>query len=70
MAHLILSLSKENNLNTVRFNKTHEEVSEMFGVARPSLTRAMREMVADGLIRTDGKSIMIIDKSGLSALLR
>ncbi len=49
---------------------TQNELSELFGVARPSLSRALREMNDEGLIDANGRSIRLINKEALSALLR
>jgi DNA-binding Lrp family transcriptional regulator len=42
----------------------------MFGVARPSLGRAMRELDKDGIIKAESKNVKIIDKNGLTGFLR
>ena len=60
LAHYLLSLSKEYNSNSVVMTATHSELSETFGVTRPSLSRAIRELDADGIIKIEGKTIILI----------
>jgi hypothetical protein len=42
----------------------------LFGVARPSLGRAIRELDADGIIEANARQVRIIDKVRLSAYLK
>jgi CRP-like cAMP-binding protein len=42
------------------------DLAEFFGVARPSVARALGEMEDDGLIEAGGKIIRILDKKRLS----
>jgi CRP-like cAMP-binding protein len=70
IAHLLLQIRQKSGSDEFVMPKSQNELAEMFGVARPSLTRAMREMHDDGIIYAEGKSIKILDKNRLSALLR
>ncbi len=70
IAHFLLQLSKRNNSELLVMPKSQNELSEMFGVARPSLGRAMRELDAEGIIKAEGKHIKILDKERLSGLLK
>ena len=47
---------------------TQNDLADYFGVARPSVARAIGELEDDGYILTDRKEIRIIDKTGLGAL--
>jgi len=49
---------------------THQQLSELFGVARPSLTREIRIMNNAGLIRAEREYIQLIDRDALHALLK
>jgi len=55
--------------NTLTLDKNQTQLAEYFGVARPSLSRSMSEMVAEGLISMDKKQITILDVNGLKRLL-
>lgn len=50
--------------------KSQEEMANMFGVTRPSLGRAIRDMHNDGLIEAKGKSIKIVDRKLLIQQLK
>lgn len=47
---------------------TQQELSEFFGVARPSLARAISEMQEEGLISVDRREVRLLDLKGLSDL--
>ena len=70
IAHFLLQIRQKMNSDTFILPKSQNEMSELFGVARPSLGRAMRELDRDGLIKAEGKNIEIVDKDGLSGLLK
>ena len=70
VAHYIMQLSKEKNSEWVILTASQKEMAEMFGVTRPALGRAIREMDQQGLIEAKGKSIKIMDKERLISLFR
>jgi CRP-like cAMP-binding protein len=49
-------------------NMTQAELADFFGVARPSVARALGEMEEEGLILASGKNITIRDKTRLKLL--
>lgn len=54
----------------IRFNLslTHEEIAQVVGVTRETVTRALAELRTKMLISTKGPSILIRDKAGLEAM--
>jgi CRP-like cAMP-binding protein len=52
----------------IKLAMTQNEVSEYFGVARPSISRVIGEMEDEGIIITKGKLLKIIDKKRLTEL--
>lgn len=70
IAHYLLELVKDKNSHEIVLPKTQSELSGLFGVARPSVGRAIRELNDDGIIDARGKQIKIIDKPALSGLLK
>jgi CRP-like cAMP-binding protein len=52
-----------------RLPLTHQQLSELFGVARPSVSREIRLMNSEGLIRSDREMITILNADKLKALL-
>jgi len=70
LAQYLLSLSSQSNSDEISLPITQGELSELFGVTRPSLSRALREMNDEGILSAKGRSIILINKVALSALLR
>lgn len=70
IAHFLLQISKKTGKDEFLLPKSQNELAEMFGVARPSLGRAIRELNNDGLIMAEGKKVRIIDKNALAGLLK
>jgi CRP/FNR family transcriptional regulator, dissimilatory nitrate respiration regulator len=68
LAHYILQKAgKESSI--VILDMTQNDLAEFFGVARPSVARALGELEEEGLIEAKGKIIKILDKKGLSDLI-
>jgi CRP/FNR family transcriptional regulator, dissimilatory nitrate respiration regulator len=67
LAHFILQKA-DNQQNIIILDMTQNDLADYFGVARPSVSRALGEMEEEGLIEASGKKIKILDKSGLSGL--
>lgn len=65
----ILSLSGKQNSHTVRLPYTREKLAELFGVARPSLSRVCSELADEGLLELKGKTVVIMNKKGLKEIL-
>ena len=65
----ILSLSGKLNSETVNLPYNREELAELFGVARPSLSRICSEMSDEGLLQIEGKKITILNKDRLKKSL-
>ena len=54
--------------SSVILEMTQNNLADFFGVARPSVARALGEMEEDGLIEARGKNIKINEKLKLAAL--
>ena len=70
IAQYLLDLSLRQGSETIMLPHSQSQLSELFGVTRPSIGRAMAEMNHAGLIRTDGKQVSILKKQEILALLR
>ncbi len=70
VAHYLLEQLKKHNKSEFIIPNTQSQLAEMFGVARPSIARTMKEMTSKNIIQQKGKYIKIMDKQALSALLR
>lgn len=64
LANYFLELDRSNS-GVIYLTKTQQDLAELFGVARPSLSRTLRELHNEGLINAEGKRIEIIDRNGL-----
>ncbi|MGC9344084.1 MAG: Crp/Fnr family transcriptional regulator, partial [Bacteroidales bacterium] len=70
IAHYLLEQVKKQGSDSIRMMHTQNELSEMFGVARPSIARALKEMNKEKYILARGKNVQIINKSILSSFLK
>lgn len=68
LAQYILQLAEISG-NEVRNDRTQSELADYFGVARPSVARALGEMEEAGLIEVRARIIKIIDRKRLSDIL-
>lgn len=69
-AYYLLDLAKNNNSNFITLPLSQNKLSELFGVTRPSLGRAIREMHNNGIIIAKGKHIQIINTFELYELMK
>lgn len=67
LAHLIIQRAGTDKI-IVNLGMTQNDLADFFGVARPSVARALGELEADGFIRTERKEITILNRKGLSDL--
>jgi CRP-like cAMP-binding protein len=49
---------------------TQADLADYFGVARPSIARVVSEMENEGIIKTRGRSLQILDRERLAILTR
>jgi len=64
IAQYILSLAGPDK-DMIELKLTQNDLAEQFGVARPSLARALGEMADEGIISVDRKVIRILDRKRL-----
>lgn len=65
VAYLLLERVGEQNSNTIRLTRSRQEIADSFGIQKFSLLRVLSEFEKEGVIRVDGKTIEIIDRSRL-----
>lgn len=70
IAQYLLDLSLRQDSLALQLPHSQSQLSELFGVTRPSIGRAMGEMNHSGLIQTEGKKVLILDKQGLLSILK
>ncbi|WP_163715846.1 Crp/Fnr family transcriptional regulator [Mangrovibacterium lignilyticum] len=69
IAHYLLELAGD-RLAVVELPLSQAQLAEFFGVTRPALARAMGELVAEGLVQTQRRTIRILDKQKMNDLLK
>ena len=62
VSYFILTAAKEQGSDTIRLDKSRQEIADSFGIQKFSLLRSMSELVEAGAIQVDGKTITIIDR--------
>jgi CRP-like cAMP-binding protein len=73
LAHLLIELSKDHGAVDqrgvrLRAKLTHQEMANLIGCSRETVSHTLGQFREDGLIQMDGHSIIIIDDKGLSNL--
>jgi CRP/FNR family transcriptional regulator, dissimilatory nitrate respiration regulator len=67
LAHFILQKAGKDQ-TSVSLGMTQNELADFFGVARPSVARALGHLEKEGYIESRNKNIKIINKAGLADL--
>lgn len=68
-AYYIMNLAKNENSNSVILPFSQEKMADLFGVSRPALARAIREMHNEGIISAQAKQIQILNTYELYELI-
>ena len=67
LAHYILQRAGKEGAE-IKLDRTQNDLADFFGVARPSVARAIGALEEEGYIIADRKNIQILDKKGLGEL--
>ena len=70
LASYLLRLYKQQQQTHITLDRSQQELSDYFGVSRPSLARELAHMQEDGLLIADRKHITIIQKEQLVRLIQ
>ena len=70
LASYLLRLYKQQQQTHITLDRSQQELSDYFGVSRPSLARELAHMQADGLLIADRKHITILQKEELVRLIQ
>ena len=70
LAQYLLDLSAQTASMSFILPHSQSQLSELFGVARPSIGRAISELNHDGIFRTEGKRVEILDHARLTSYLK
>ena len=69
LAHFLLQHTGE-SLHSFELKATQQQLSELFGVTRPSLARVFSEMQREKLILVEKKTVTLLNKKKLNDILR
>ena len=70
LASYLLRLYKQQQQTHITLDRSQQELSDYFGVSRPSLARELAHMQEDGLLIADRKHITILQKEQLARLIQ
>ena len=70
LAQYLLDLSAQTGSMSFTLPHSQSQLSELFGVARPSIGRAISELNREGVFRAQGKRVEILDHSRLTSYLK
>ena len=70
LASYLLRLYKQQQQTHITLARSQQELSDYFGVSRPSLARELAHMQEDGLLIADRKHITILQKEQLVRLIQ
>ena len=70
LASYLLRLYKQQQQTHITLDRSQQELSDYFGVSRPSLARELAHMQEDGLFIDDRKHITILQKEQLVRLIQ
>ena len=70
LASYLLRLYKQQQHTHITLDRSQQELSDYFGVSRPSLARELAHMQEDGLLIADHKHITILQKEQLVRLIQ
>ena len=70
LASYLLRLYKQQQQTHITLDRSQQELSDYFGVSRPSLARELAHMQEDGLLIADRKHITILQKEDLVRLIQ
>lgn len=68
VAHFLLQQAGD-KFHSVELKNTQQQLADLFGVTRPSLSRVFGEMQKDGLIRFSNKTVTLLNKKALNELI-
>ena len=69
LAGYLLNLQIKQGGDSVRLTYSLEELADLFGVARPSLSRILSEFYSEGVLEKEGRIIHILDSKKLELCL-
>jgi CRP-like cAMP-binding protein len=69
VAGYLIDCAQRQGTETFTLEHTKESLAELFGAARPSVSRTFAELRASGLVELDGKMVYILKMDGLAGIV-
>ena len=69
LAHLLFELSKSEESRGIRTTLTHQDLANLIGCTRETVSNTLGRFRNEGLIRLNGRTVTIVEEKGLSTLL-
>jgi len=69
LAHLLFELSQSEESRGIRTTLTHQDLANLIGCSRETVSNGLGRFRNQGLIRLNGRTVTIVDENGLSTLL-
>jgi len=70
LASYLLDLAEKQGRDRLHIPQSQSQLADLFGVTRPSVGRAMGQMNREGLIRSEGKWVVLTGRDRLADILR
>ncbi len=70
IAYFLLKTAGEKQSDSFTIKQTQIELADLFGVARPSLARSLKNLSDEGLISVNRKEITILNKKELASFMQ
>ncbi len=70
VAYYLLECAKNKKCTSYKLDNTQNELAEMFGVARQSINRIIKDLYESDIIENKGKKITILNEKALQSLLK
>ncbi len=71
IGNYLLELQKEQQEGAeIQLKHTHAQLADLFGVARPSLSRSLRDLHRQGVIEAEGKLVRILNREALLRVMQ
>ncbi|MEA2077104.1 MAG: Crp/Fnr family transcriptional regulator [Candidatus Marinimicrobia bacterium] len=70
IASYLLKRTRNSLLNTIDLPYSQDNLADLFGVTRPALTRALRELDQNKIICAKGKRMCVLDKEKLKSFIQ
>lgn len=69
IATYLLEQHRSQGRESIELTMSKQSLAEVFGVTRPSLSRAFAELADEGVLTLDGRRVEILDEEGLEAIV-